>query len=117
MPKSLKRETLSHKARRRRLQVTGAGILAALLVVILAIAMTNTNDSDPATQAVAPSPPGEEWTTETFTGGPRLAVDRTDIAYGNVDYGDPVEAVYRLRNVGDEVATIDEVNIKTLEGC
>ena len=102
-------------ARKHKGWLVGAGIACALLLVIVAVAMTGTDE--PTEVADIPDIGVASWTAESFSGGPRLVADRTDVAYGPVDYGQQVEAVYRLRNVGDEVITIDEPDIKTLEGC
>lgn len=95
-----------------------ASVGALVLASVLVAAMTTGDDDNSNEQPLAVSTSSSgEWTTESYSGGPRLAVDRTEIAYGDVAYGQPVEAVYRLKNVGDEVVTIDEPDIKTLEGC
>lgn len=119
MPQQRVSSKNNRKQSRRKIQMLGAGIGAALLAVVLIAAMTSGGDGDKETnQPVAPAAASsEEWTSETYAGGPRLAVDRTEVTYGDVGYGDPVEAVYRLKNIGDEPITIDEPSVKTLEGC
>lgn len=106
-------------AKRRKVQLL-AVFSVAVIIGSIAIGMTLSRDNGSAVSS-NPSLPtaGSDaaWTSETFAGGPRLVVDRTDVHYGDVDYNELVEAVYRLKNVGDEVVTIEEPSIKTLEGC
>ena len=57
------------------------------------------------------------WSAESYTGGPRLAVDKTSVDEGAVAYGHEVQASFRLRNVGDQPMTLGAAEVKTLEGC
>jgi hypothetical protein len=111
----------SNRWRRKRGRVVAAASLALILVVVLVAAMAATRDStddQPGMSAnAAPQTDVAEWSPATHSGGPRLAVDRTQFDYGNVAYNEPVEATYRLKNVGDEAVIIDPPSIKTLEGC
>ena len=52
------------------------------------------------------------------TGGPRLAVDRDLIDFGNVRFEKFVTASFRLRNVGDQPLRL-AVNrqVEAIEGC
>lgn len=103
----------------RKLQVFAIlAIAVAIGAVAIAMSVSGGNENNRAAD-VTSLPPGSDtsWTSETYTGGPRLVADQTDISYGAVDYNQQVEAVYRLKNIGDEIVTIDEPDIKTLEGC
>ena len=118
MPQQRVARTHNPKQRRRKIQMLVTGFGAVLLAVVLVAAMTDGRDGDKEVdQTVSSVAASEKWSTGTYAGGPRLTVDRTEVAYGDVDYGDPVEAVYRLKNIGDETVIIDEPSIKTLEGC
>jgi hypothetical protein len=53
-----------------------------------------------------------------YTGGPRLAVDKDLIDFGNVRFDKFVTASFRLRNVGDQPLRL-AVNrqVEAIEGC
>ncbi len=54
----------------------------------------------------------------TYHGGPRLAVDRQEIDFGQVSFNKFVQARFRLKNVGDrplQIATGPRV--EAVEGC
>lgn len=53
-----------------------------------------------------------------YTGGPRLAVDKDLIDFGNVRFEKFVTASFRLRNVGDQPLrlTVDR-QVEAIEGC
>ena len=106
-------------AKRRKLQVFAVlAIAVAVGAVAIAMSVSGGNENE-RTAGLTSQPAGSDtaWTIETYTGGPRLVADRAEVHYGDVDYNEPVEAVYRIKNIGDEVVTIDEPDIKTLEGC
>jgi hypothetical protein len=53
-----------------------------------------------------------------YQGGPRLAVDKDLIDFGNVPYRKVVKASFRLRNVGDKPLTLPaNPPLETVEGC
>lgn len=53
-----------------------------------------------------------------YTGGPRLDVAELVHDHGDVKFSEPVESVFRLRNVGDQVLNIlGEPPVSVLEGC
>lgn len=109
------------RKRRRRRQVARLGAIALGIVVVAAAAIVifaGGDEGSPPTVAQLPTPSGDAtWTTEAFTGGPRLAVDRTVHDEGPVPYEHEVQAAFRLKNVGDEPLTLDEITVNTLEGC
>lgn len=53
-----------------------------------------------------------------YTGGPRLAVDRDLIDFGNVRFEKFVTARFRVRNVGDQPLrlAVDRL-VEAIEGC
>lgn len=53
----------------------------------------------------------------SHSGGARLAVDQATVDRGAVGYGEPVEAVYRLRNDGDQPLRLGKPTINVLAGC
>jgi hypothetical protein len=111
MPQKRKRRSGIRSARRR---VPLPLLAAALLAIGIALVAVLATQRDPSvSNASAPA----EWSATPHSGGPRLAVDQREVDYGSVAYGEPVSAVYRLRNVGDEPVVIAQPTVVTLEGC
>ncbi len=53
-----------------------------------------------------------------FTGGPKLAVDQDKIDFGTVPLGQPVEATFKLTNVGDRQLVVEGTpQILVKQGC
>ena len=52
------------------------------------------------------------------SGAPRLAVDQTTLDAGDVKFETPVQAAFRLRNVGDKsLHILNEPQVELIEGC
>lgn len=52
------------------------------------------------------------------TGAPRAEFDQTSIDHGTVSFEEPVESVFRVRNVGDEPLVIQgEPRVELVQGC
>lgn len=52
------------------------------------------------------------------TGEPRAQVDQSSIDHGAVRFNQPVESVFRIRNVGDQPLNIlGEPRVELVEGC
>ena len=65
--------------------------------------------------AVAGSP--EASAEEAFQGGPRAYVAEPVVDFGQVPFNKVVSHTFRLKNVGDKPLKIEDVSVKTLEGC
>ncbi len=53
-----------------------------------------------------------------YRGGPRLAVETDLIDFGPVKFNTMVQAVFRLRNIGDQPLTISSnPQVEVAEGC
>lgn len=91
--------------------VTG---LVAVIVIVGAVLLSRGLPTTSAQTALV-GPGG--WTVTSYTGGPRLAVDRTVVDEGNVAYEHTVTATYRLKNVGDQPLNLQKPTVQTLEGC
>jgi hypothetical protein len=51
-------------------------------------------------------------------GSPRLKVDQEEVDFGNVRFETPVEAIFRVTNVGDQpLKMLGEPTVELLEGC
>ncbi len=102
----------TYRAERRRRRPVGPLVLIAsgglLLVAILAFALVNRS----ATQSAPP--PGFTPQAE----GPRIAVDREVMDFGKRPLDIPVEAVFRVRNVGSAPLRIQgRPQVEVVEGC
>ncbi len=54
----------------------------------------------------------------TATGnGPRIAFAVEEIDYGDVQFGDVVQASFEFKNVGNEPLIISNSQVETVEGC
>lgn len=77
------------------------GVIAAILAVI-ALVINNRDD------AFEPQ----------VTGAPRAEVDVTSIDHGAVHFEQPVESVFRVRNIGDQpLVILGEPRVQLMEGC
>ncbi|MBL8155753.1 MAG: DUF1573 domain-containing protein [Anaerolineae bacterium] len=76
-------------------------VLAVLAVVLLAL---RGNSSTPYTPEVS--------------GRPNITVDKEVIDFGEVRFGQPVSAVFTVKNTGDQTLTIQgEPLVELLQGC
>jgi len=123
-----KRRPVNHKKtgkpRRRWLRQLGGGaaVVAAVGVVILAVfGMTRGGGSsaDSAHQHPEVTPVAEEKSTETAPrqGGPAMVFDVSSVDFGDVALDTPVNYAFEFSNKGDATLQIEDVNVKTLEGC
>lgn len=81
--------------------VVVVGAIAALLAVIALVTGSREEPFEPQ-----------------VTGAPRAEVDRVNIDHGDVRFEEPVESVYRIRNVGDEpLLILGEPRVQLIEGC
>lgn len=49
--------------------------------------------------------------------GPRIAFVNEEIDFGNVLFGDVIQAPFEFKNVGNEPLTISKTQIEVIEGC
>lgn len=113
-----RRFAAAQKRKQHRQILAGVLIVASLLAVAVLAIFALGGDDEPQV-ADAPQQPAQPagWSAEPYAGGPRLAVDKTVVDQGTVEYGQEVAATFALRNVGDEPVTIGNPEVKTLEGC
>lgn len=122
----MKRRPANHKksgkGRRRWLRRIGGGAAVAVAagVVILAVfGMTRSGGSVDSAQHPAITPVAEEKSTETAPrqGGPAMAFEATSVDFGDVPLDTPIEYAFPFSNTGDATLQIEDVQVKTLEGC
>jgi hypothetical protein len=74
------------------------------VVVLAIIAVVTGNRRDPFEPEV--------------TGAPRAEFDLTSIDHGSLRFEQPVESVFRVRNVGDQpLMILGEPRVELVEGC
>jgi len=96
--------------RRRGVRFAVLGVLTIAAAVAVAVFVLNGSSTSNRVGATT-------WSTSSYTGGPRLAVDRTLIDQGSVAYNHEVRATYRLKNVGDQPLTLQQPTVEIAEGC
>ncbi|MDX2076752.1 MAG: hypothetical protein SFZ02_10000 [bacterium] len=80
-------------------------VLVAVIAVIVAIVAVITGNS------------GNSFEPQV-AGSPRAEIDKTTVDHGSVPFGQYVESVFRVRNVGDEpLVILDEPRVELLQGC
>ncbi|MBZ0292061.1 MAG: DUF1573 domain-containing protein [Anaerolineae bacterium] len=73
--------------------------------------------------AIVFSPTDQSGTPENFVpqvlGAPRVAVAQDEVDFGDIKLDRTVEAVFRVRNIGDQVLRIldQEPSVELVEGC
>lgn len=83
------------------LPVIVVGVIAAILAII---ALVTGSRDDPFAPQV--------------TGAPRAEFDQTSIDHGTIHFEQPVESVFRIRNVGDQpLLILGEPRVQLMEGC
>lgn len=100
-----------HTRQRRRILVGGVALGLLLAVAAVALLSRDREDADDVAGGAA------AWETTTFTDGPRLAVDQQEVDHGEVAYNHPVEATFRLKNVGDQPLDLGKPEVEILDGC
>jgi len=62
-----------------------------------------------------PQPPSYE---PEVKGSPRVALDQESVDFGNVKLDTTIEAVFRVKNVGDQnLRILGEPQVRVVEGC
>ena len=83
----------------------GGGALLALVVGILVLSKPGAQSSPTATPA-------------QVTGKPQVALDKTQIDFGQVKLGKTVQATFRVSNVGDQpLKIVEEPLVEVQRGC
>ena len=118
-----KRRPTNHKKTRRRwLRRFGGGIVvvvAASVVVLAVIGMTRAGGSGDAARQPDITPVAEEKTEGATSrqGGPAISFEATSVDFGDVPLDTPVSYAFPFANRGDATLQIEDVQVKTLEGC
>jgi len=109
------------KPRRGWLRQIGGGVavVVTLAVVVLAVVGMTKGGSSENTARSEITPAVEEESTQAAsrTGGPAMAFDVTSVDFGDVPLDTPVSYAFPFANRGDATLQIEDVQVKTLEGC
>jgi hypothetical protein len=90
--------------RQRPTWLAPAVVFGAILVVVALVAIITGTRREPFEPEV--------------TGAPRAEFDQTAIDHGSLRFEQPLESVFRVRNVGDEPLVIQgEPRVELVEGC
>jgi hypothetical protein len=93
-------------------------VVAALGVVVLAVVgMTRAGNEDTAGQDITPVAEEKTEGATTRQGGPAMFFDATSVDFGDVPLDTPVSYAFEFANTGDATLQIEDVQVKTLEGC
>lgn len=102
MSKSKRRQ--DPKPSQRPAWLIPAIIIGGVVVVLAIIAVVTGNRRDPFEPEV--------------TGAPRAEFDQTSIDHGSLRFEQPVESVFRVRNLGDQpLMILGEPRVELVEGC
>ena len=109
-------------ARRRWLrQLGGAAVVVVALgaVVLAVIGMTRGGATQDTAQQPNITPIAEETTggAPPRQGGPALSFAVSSVDFGDVPLDTPVSYAFPFANTGDATLQIEDVQVKTLEGC
>ncbi|HUZ01191.1 MAG TPA: hypothetical protein VMU89_12645 [Thermomicrobiaceae bacterium] len=114
MPQARKHTPRRGSRRRPRPLMLGLVALIAVAAVVAVALLGRGGTSNPTQASAGP----EGWSVASYTGGPRLAVDRTNVDGGAVPYEHAVSATFRLKNVGDRALTLQPPGpAQVLDGC
>jgi len=94
-------------------------VVVALGVVVLAVfGMTRAGgNEDAARKDITPVTEEKTEGAATRQGGPAMAFDAKSVDFGDVPLDTPVSYAFEFANVGDATLQIEDVQVKTLEGC
>ena len=112
----------TRKTHRRWLRQIGAGLAAVVALgalVFAVVGMTRGAGSDSTAGHPEITPVVEEQSTQTtpHQGGPAIAFDVTSVDFGDVPLNTPVSYAFPFANRGDATLQVEDVQVKTLEGC
>jgi hypothetical protein len=89
---------------RPRWLLPGALLSVGLLLAAIAFLLIRASQQEPYTPEVS--------------GAPNAELDQTVMDYGDVPFNKPVEAIFNIRNTGDQpLQILGEARVELLQGC
>lgn len=117
-PNSHKKARKTHRRWLRQIGGAAVALVAMSMVVLAVVGMTKGGSSEnTARSEITPVVAGQSTQTAPRTGGPAMAFDATSVDFGDVPLDTPVSYEFPFTNVGDATLQIEDVQVKTLEGC
>lgn len=110
----------SGRAGRRWLRQLGGGVVVvvALGVVVLAVfGMTRAGGNQDTVPDITPVAEEKAEAATSRQGGPAMSFEATSVDFGDVPLNTPVSYAFPFSNTGDATLQIEDVQVKTLEGC
>jgi hypothetical protein len=96
------------------------GLIGGAILIVAALALFAGGDDNGgnANRSAGPQEFDPNF-APTFTDGPRVEVLPTDVLdYGDVEFNKMVNAVFTVRNVGDEpLVVLGEPQVELIQGC
>jgi len=108
------------KRSRRWLRRLGGGavVVAGLGAVVLAVfGMTRVGGNQDTAPDITPVAAEKTEGATTRQGGPAISFDIESVDFGDVPLNTPVSYAFPFSNTGDSTLQIEDVQVKTLEGC
>jgi hypothetical protein len=112
----------SGKTRRRWLRQLRAGavaVAAAGIIILAVFGMTRAGSNADKAQHPDITPVAEQKADAATPrqSGPAMAFEATSVDFGDVPLNTPVSYAFPFANTGDPTLQIEDVQVKTLEGC
>jgi len=105
----------SHRLRSLAVWALVAAVAGAAAFLVIHAA-TSGGGKEPFTAQVAETP-SDSAGAQPFQGGPRLYLPVASVDLGQVPLETVVSHAFDLQNVGDATLSIEDVQVKMLEGC
>ena len=117
-PNGHKKTRGTHRRWLRQIGGVAVALVALGIVVLAVVGMTKGGGSENTARSEI-TPVVEEQSTQTAAraGGPAMAFDATSVDFGDVPLDTPVSNAFPFANMGDATLQIEDVQVKTLEGC
>lgn len=93
-----------------------AGVVGAAVFLVACVATSGGDGKDDFTAETVETP-SDPSRGQPFQGGPRLYLPVETVDLGQVPFHQVVSHAFDLRNVGDAALTVEDVQVKMLEGC
>lgn len=119
------RSRAAHRRRNRWTQNSLVWIIGAVVVLLGVIILFSSGSAKTGNRKLPANQPAADFSnrpipdfTPAAGEGPRIEVSQDTLDYGDVEYNVPVNAVFYVRNVGDEPLILEDTpQIEVVKGC